>query len=833
MSIYSLFRALVILLASISLAPPFAPLKQANGQGLLESSSSLDFQGLTKVQRSRVVAGQMCVLKGRVSNSGEETEQAALVATVNGQFDLITARAIEVEPGRTEDYEISIRIPERLPGKRVKIEVALKRKESGGEVLLARNGSPIVSSIELPLEERPFTTSQVLAPDPSQYPDWFWPPVEVKLRSDYELSVGSQVEAGLERYSVSFEKEGVPLDFAEWEGVDLLIVSDDHILQDEASARSVKRFLDTGGRVWVMLDRVPVAQLSSLLNDDQVIEVIDNVQLYKVVMDLPKKGLNFREEDRTVESDEPLLLKRVVQYGGETTHSANGWPASITFRVGYGELIVTTLDCSAWMQRRSKPYSSEPLKNSGFEPLLWSRPLVSDQMFSALPEKPTVKESDYAMQFLGVPIVPKSWVAIALIVFCASLGGLAIWRASAGDLARIGALTPALAICLSCGLLASKRFINSGIEPAAAKLQLVEVNQDGNSAEVTELAACYTPDGGEMELSFTNDGIAIPVDSLGTGIHRAETTDFQTWKLSNDSWPVGLWRYQDRYHLELDEQVVTIELDEQGCNLSFPGGIASSMQDAVLAYAPGHPMLCTPSDEGMSADGSTRIGTKKWLASTLLSDEQKRRSAVYAELLEMEYDGFAPRKVIYGWTDLWDGPQWEKLPDKGSALVRMPVEVKRPPVGKKVLVPYGLISLRQDAEQLGISSSLDERTGKWRPGQTSAMDRRLQFVLPQSLVPFKADGIDLNLNIKAPHRIVTISAATKSGERELAVLNSPSIPWQYSIEDKDILAECRDGIIDIRVQISDRTDGGSGGQSVVRWNIDFFDAVAVGSVDDD
>lgn len=801
-------------------------------QGLLAESSSLDFQGLTKAHRSRAVAGQVCVLTGRVTNNGAELQKANLVATIDGRFDVVVVRAIQVEPGVTEVYELPVRLPAEAT-ERVRIEVALKQTVNGSEIVLVNQGKPIISSLELPLESRPFTTAQVLAPNPPVFPPWFWPPIDEVFRSDYEILVGSQVEAGHKRYSAGFEAEGVPLDFAEWQGVDLLVVSDDHVMQDAASVNSIRRFLESGGRVWIMLDRVSGHLVRQLLNADQALEQIDEVQVYKVVMGLPAKGLNYKEEDRTVESESPLLIKRVVQSGGEVTHLANSWPASITYRIGFGELIVTTLDSSGWMQRRDKPYSADPLRDSYYRPYQWASPHVADTIFTASKPKPQIRESDYALELLGSPIVPKSWVTIALLVFCVLLAALSAWRSSAGDLSRMGYLTPAVALLLSGGLLASKGFVSSGTEPGTAKLQVVEISQDGNSAEVTELAANYAPGGGELELSYAKDGYAQPVDSLGSGIHRVETNDFQDWTLANEDWPSGLWRYEDFYHLELEQQIAKVELNEDGCTIRLPQGSAARMEDAVIVFAAGHPMLCDQESGQLTADGSTRIGKQKWLASTLLSDEQRRRSEVYRDLFESELDGVLPDQVLYGWTSLWEGPSWSNgFSARGHALVRMPVRVERPSEGQKFLLPYGLIGLRQNPAQAGTSSALDDRSGQWRPEQSSAMDRQLQFVLPKAVVPFKAESIRLTLDIQAPQRNVKVSAQTPGGEVELADLQGPSIPWNYTITAPAILDTCKDGILDLRVQVSERQGGASGG-SVVHWRIDYFDASAVGSLDDE
>ncbi len=337
-----------------------------------------------------------------------------------------------------------------------------------------------------------------------------------------------------------------------------------------------------------------------------------------------------------------------------------------------------------------------------------------------------------------------------------------------------------------------------------------------------------------MQLESELDGGATGDEGMASGIQRFETVGFRKWSLSNEAWPAGSWRYSAFYSLPTDGLVAQAKLTESGVELQLPD-LPSPLEDPVLGFHRGDPMICNVAADGtLSVDGRLNADGDRWVAGTLISSEQQRRLEVYQQFFRPDDRTQNLDRVLYGWTDLWsDTPQWSReLTSLGSALVSMPVKLQRPAVGSQVFVPHGLVKLRRDLGQASTTFAFSDTTGKWKSELTMAVNAAMQLVLPDEVLPFEAEAIELELDIKAPKRDVTIQVASQAGPVELAQLKSPSIPWSMTITDPQILAEARDGVISFSLGISERTDIGPGVSSsnVVAWQVDSLRASFRGSV---
>ncbi|MCA9183895.1 MAG: hypothetical protein KDA51_20675, partial [Planctomycetales bacterium] len=108
----------------------------------------------------------------------------------------------------------------------------------------------------------------------------------------------------------------------------------------------------------------------------------------------------------------------------------------------------------------------------------------------------------------------------------------------------------------------------------------------------------------------------------------------------------------------------------------------------------------------------------------------------------------------------------------------------------------------------------------------------LDFVLPIEVVPFAAKSLELELDIRAPERNVTLSALSPSGPIELVQLDSPSLPWSTTITDPTVLQLVEDGRLEVLLQVSGRhvAEGTDPGNTYVTWRVAHFHASLRGSV---
>ncbi|GAB5403191.1 MAG: hypothetical protein Aurels2KO_14220 [Aureliella sp.] len=773
----------------------------------------------------------MVALVASVANRGEERAEGRIVARVDGAQVEQSARVVELGPGQQAQVPILVYLPKSIMGKKsINVVLTMMVKDGSREVTLVRRGAPVTHSMRLLVENVATVAGLAIQPAPQELPFWFWP--KSPIHSAYELAVATRVDSGNSRQTASYRSKMVPIEVAALESLDVIIVDDETVLRDAASREAIERYLATGGRVWIMADQVDTRLLRGLLEDGQTCETVDVLQVNSLVIDINSQFTRLAEEDRTLDLPDPVAFKRVVQTGANVTHASGQWPIVMRMPIGFGELVITTLDASAWIEPRTEKKSNNPLAHSAYQSKVWANQFASsiNELRSPLPlEGQSVA---YPLQQIGNPVVPRSWVLIALAIFCALLclaGGL---RMLGWELSWIGIIAPALSCVCGGGLLAASMLVRSDIPESVSKLQVVEFGSDGRFALVREQAAVHLEASRSMRLDGEFDGKAMTTSPIATGTATYEQQDLQSWRLENENWPAGNWRYDTAFVLPARSQTVTVEMTESGVQLRQPDGLPSPLEDPVLAYAPGNMMLCEGEGNDLFTDGTLAADGSRWVTASLISQEQQLRTEVYQRYFDLPERGRPLSRVLMGWTKPFAGPRWNTdLVQQGSALAVLPVKLARPVAGKSVYLPHGLVRFSIDPNEIGQTLAYSATTGKWEKELTMGATARLQLELPPQVLPFAAETIDFELDIDAPHRNVKLEVRTVGGMVELASLENPSIPWSKTITDPAVLSEVRDGKLSVVLTVGERTDVASGASTtnVVAWDVNHLRASLRGS----
>jgi hypothetical protein len=397
----------------------------------------------------------------------------------------------------------------------------------------------------------------------------------------------------------------------------------------------------------------------------------------------------------------------------------------------------------------------------------------------------------------------------------------------------MGILSPAAAILCSLGLLLAANWVRRDIPESVSRLQLVEVTSHGNFALVREQAAMYTATTANMQLESRVDGIMRSHEVASTGAPRLIFDDFHRWRVSNTAWPTGAWRYGAEYSLATSDLLAVGRLTSQGMELSLPTGLPSSLEDPVLSFITGDPLLCQPYNAGLRVDHQLTLDGERWIAASLISDEQQRRLQIYQQFFEPNPSLTRPSRRLFGWTSTWPTSQWNReLKQQGAALVSLPVRLERPNIGQEIYIPHGLIQLRRDMSGGNHTTVFDDRTGTWRKELSIATEASLEFVLPEEVIPLQATAIDFELDVKAPQRKVSVLAETEKGPITVVELNSPSIPWKATLQDPALLNAMQRGRLRFTLLVSDVSNRGEGDNpsNVITWQVDHFHAAVRGQV---
>jgi hypothetical protein len=524
------------------------------------------------------------------------------------------------------------------------------------------------------------------------------------------------------------------------------------------------------------------------------------------------------QQEAQVELDDPVIFKRLMQQGGSVNHQIDGWPASIIMPIGRGELIITSLESSAWLMPRKGQLSDDPFYRSDYELTLWAKNLVDTVQVKRGGGIVSLKNIEYPLERIGNPVVSRSIVGGILLSFCTVLVGLSLWRLAAKDAKAMGWIAPALALGASIPLI-YLAWSQKRDKPAMVSLfQLVQL-ESTCGATLKESAAVYLPQDTSMSLVSNSLGSAYPDPRIENGIKTITTEDFGKWQLSNQAWPTGTWRYQTEVTLPDLQAVAQAEFSDKGVRIKLPENLPSKIQDPLVAYVPGSPALgLSSSGSEILVDGKYPAEGERWTLDAIVGDEQRRRSSIYKNVLETNDRSLTVSRTVLGWTDPFDqGPRWDaQIERRGVALVSMPLSLSRPAPGSSIAIPFPFIDIKL-ARNTNSSPVFLEGTGRWITQSSSSAETSLEFRLPDEVLPLNPTHIDFDWDLQVPRRKVKLSWVRSSDQSIVEIVNfdGPSIPWKATLSDPDLLEEFQDGLLTLRLEVAEDQEVGSS----IPWRI--------------
>lgn len=811
------------------------------GQASAQSGEpdGLEFASAVRIHQSLVQPGGSLFVRCRIINHGQQAVSAALVATATHGLDR-SVRNFQIAARSMKAIPLHVRLPANLPTEGdIEILVRLVSQAEQGEYL-EYNGHPQQQTINLTSGRIEGLAALGILPEPHPLPVWRWPGRQPN--ASYELAIAARLDAGFTRDALHLDSAPPPLNGAAWRDLSSVMLTDPLFFDDLAAVDMVRRYIASGGQVWITLDSIPVDLVRPLLGKSQSCLEVDTTQLNDCIIETSDSPDQLSLQDRRISSYEALNFKRVIQTGGRVTHRIDDWPVAIWMKVGKGSVLLTTLDHRAWIEPRVLS-SPDSRANSRYQVKPWAQQLVLQTHFNptAGKQQPTV---DYPVQLIGNPILSRATVMAALGTFCLLTTLLAGALHVAGwNRMWLYALAPTASIVAALFMVMAAASMRRGIPEGVATLQDVAISEDGGLAIIHEQNAVYAQGNTNMELSYSGDGIAAIDPQVTAGSTKVEQDDFQQWAIRNQAWPPGTWRYTSNYTEATNALQATAKFTERGATLELPK-LPSELSDPVIEYVLGDPLICTQLDGELLCDGSLAAGGDRFINGSLLTSEQQRRVAIYQTKLARTREEPGRRETLYGWTELWPGgPQWSQtLPRLGSALVSLPVSIERPSPQTPLLVPHGFIRLRNDPNQIGTTTAYSQDSGTWNEDLTLGIEAKMQFLLPAELTPFSGSEITLELDIRAPQRTVrVIASGATDGPIELVTLDSPSTAWKTTIRDPAILADLADGILNCTIEVSQRQGESAASrtkvapsqtQGIAYWKISHFHCSVRGSVQD-
>jgi len=709
-----------------------------------------------------------------------QDQPASVLATFGFSRDpgLQYARRIGVPPHTLRRTWVPIKLP-RLPTSQQRITCygMLIDDRSGTEVVLRDSQEEVQHSMFLRVNQDQPATGAFL--DENEMPS-------DEVDYPYEAVIAIRTARGYQRTLILMRDREFPPVRETLDGLDQVILWNDRFASDVAIVKALRTWLNDGGELWVMLDRVEFAGLEQLLGEVFTCELVDRVKLDTVaiedtaVVETPAAAWDEGGDARpAVQYEQPLDFARVVVTGMEVTHTVQGWPAAFWRPVGRGRVVFTALAAEAWVRpaTASRPRwdanrmtDFSPTRQLEALPLLQARipPLSEPGQFRP-----------YLTERIGYRIASRGPVSAVLGLFCVALLLAGIVLARRKRLEHLAWLAPGLALAAAVPLVGFGMRAQRAVPATVGEAQFVEVSDGGEQLTAVGMLAVYDPQAsGETLGARTGGRFEWEAAAQAGAAQRMVWSDLDCWQWQNLRPSTGLRTATFQWSGDVPRpQSVRGTFTADGFAAHWAGS-PIPLSDAMLAI-PGQPYLAVQADGARLVAGPGDVlAPRRYVAGSWLSDEQRRRQTLIETMLASRA-GFVRhilQPTLFGWGDAVEmGFQFPPHEQRvGTALWAIPLSFDRPAAQTQVVVPSPFIQFRATSQPTsGASSPLyDHRSGGWVASQKSS-EIWLRFQLPEVVLPLQVQRATLTLQLTAPSRTLEILRFVDGRKEPLRQVRNP------------------------------------------------------------
>jgi hypothetical protein len=631
--------------------------------------------------------------------------------------------------------------------------------------------------------------------------------------------------------------------------LDQLIICDSRPTRDAAGIAAIRQWLNAGGHLWVMLDQVDPELLEMLLGDDIQCEVVDRVSLNSIHIAPGPAGVRGSDSDAVFE--QPVDLVRTVVAGVDLAYTVNDWPAAFWKDCGKGRLLVTTLGPRGWLEDR-KPAAAprRPGRRTEAQATPETGPDPEKQLGKHIPNDPMsylcmdlwarrkidpispVQVEPLVQEYVGYAI-PSRWLIVSLLSgFCGllALAGFCLWRR--GRMEWLGGIAPVLAVGVSLILIGIGQKNRQSVPATNASVQFIQIVEGTDDFLAEGQAGIYTPNPGQATLGGHAGGWMLP-DMRGQEgtTRRMIWSDLDHWQWTHLPAAAG-----SRTALFSASNAMSQRVTAKA--VFGPNGLTGRLQtsdgepaeDLLIASNSGRIGVDLHPDGTFTARTANVFGSGKFLSAELLSDEQNRRRHVLEDLLtNPKRKDYPAHPMLYFWTKPWD-LGFEFAADSrplGAALVAVPLELQRPPVGIEVSIPAPLLKYKVTYGPDG-----SKPTGMWDQLQLEWSEKSvpssswLRFQVPEVLLPVQPLGGRIVVSVLGPIGKLEIHGVGQGRIVPLKTWVDPVGTVEFQIPDGEFLTPDASGGILLRIGGGDAArpeltrTATSEGEKISYWRIE-------------
>src|SRR5262245_50401822 len=293
-----------------------------------------------------------------------------LVLFFIGQPEVKYGRDIWVPAGSTVSTWLLVGPATPAPGsKNCEIETLLFDRTDGKERLLLPPTEEKIRSRGLNFRRHePITAVMVDDAEPEGFPFGRLPAPDTPADEAESLARAFRLARGNLSENLSVLRTGPLPDSPEaLDSVEHFVIASDRIAADPVGMRTLRHWLITGGKLWIMLDRVRPEVVAPLLGDALDFQVVDQIGLTTTNVVMPVRGseevnvplLPYERHERPV-----AFMRVLLPDPQQAPHTIDAWPVWFTRNVGRGKVMFTTLGPRGWYRPRGAGDSPAKFANA-------------------------------------------------------------------------------------------------------------------------------------------------------------------------------------------------------------------------------------------------------------------------------------------------------------------------------------------------------------------------------------------------------------------------------------------------------------------------------------
>ncbi len=572
-----------------------------------------------------------------------------------------------------------------------------------------------------------------------------------------DLAVQMRKQEGLSPVIAYTDSSRMPYVSSEYDGVYAIYVARRHMKLAGPQIDALRRWLISGGQLWIQAQRVSDQFGRALLGSNWTMTKVGQA-----------RTATLRYSGRSI-NHLVLHLKKAIHTvyvlapGYKTLETVNSWPLVLMRHVGLGRVFICTVNGRGMLNKSDKGGA-----------VLW--PVVRRFYAAGGWHTPVSILKHNATSQIGYRISGRMIIGVVLggLTIVLLLAAFALGRKD--KLERLAPVAIALAVVAGIILIINGKLNRGRVRLTLSSYQIASAAPSQHLLAISGFASVFSPNAQAAALTTSSAFQLNPKTSFAKQSNASvDIRPDQKFQWRNLHLPSGATIDIPFTSTRKDRLIKPIigRFGPAGLQISGQESLLANLQDAAIA-APRGALAMAPAGAGKRLAGAGQIlPAGQFIESSFLTRSQQRHNTVESSLFKTQS---VAEPMLLGWpsTAL---PMLHLTHDPvimNQTLLVIPLDMQASPAGTHVEIPWPYLPYRlvSGPGQHAPAPVYNTRKHQWLQDLSSPANIFVRFQLPRQVLPLKLTGAVLTIKLSAPGRPVSILVPVDGKWKPIAAANN-------------------------------------------------------------